>query len=70
MTGTALAVIADLIVALAVIVSATVLLALSKIDPQTAMALYTAGIAMISGGTKAALALKVPTAAERTGPQS
>lgn len=66
MTQTTLAVVADLIVAVAIIAAATVLLALDKIDSTTAMALYTAGIGLIGGGTKAALALKVPTTAQRT----
>lgn len=60
MSGTSLAVIADLIVAVCIIAAATVLLALNKTDSTTAMALYTAAIAMIGGGTKAAVALKVP----------
>lgn len=48
-------------VALAIIAAATVLLALSKIDGTTAMALYTAALAAVGAGTSTALALKVPT---------
>lgn len=60
MSSTTLAVVADLIVAVAIIAAATILLALDKVDSTTAMALYTAGIGLIGGGTKAAVALKVP----------
>lgn len=68
MNSSTLAVIADLIVAVALIAAATVLLALNKIDSTTAMALYTAGIGMIGGGTKAALALKVPASSQTVTP--
>lgn len=64
MTSTTLAVIADLVVAVALIAAATVLLALGKTDGTTAMAIYTAAIALIGGGSKAALALKVPTTSQ------
>ena len=46
---------------MAIIAAATVLLALHDIDSTTAMALYTAGLAVIGAGTSTALALKVPT---------
>jgi hypothetical protein len=50
------------VVALAIISAATVLLSLHDIDSTTAMALFTAGLAVVGGTTSTALALKVPTA--------
>ena len=61
MPTTTLVTIVHAIVALAIIVAATVLLALHDIDGTTAMALYTAAFAAVGIGTSTALALKVPT---------
>jgi hypothetical protein len=46
---------------LAIIVSATVLLALHDLTETTAMALYAAAIGLIGGSLNTALALKVPS---------
>lgn len=57
------------IVAVAIIVAATVLLALNDIDGTTAMALYTAALAAVGAGTSTALALKVPAPSTPPPPQ-
>jgi hypothetical protein len=61
MTSETLVTIIHGVVAVAIIAAATVLLAMSKIDGTTAMALYTAALAAVGAGTSTALALKVPT---------
>lgn len=54
------------VVAVSLIVAATVLLALQDIDGTTAMALYTAALAAVGAGTSTALALKVPAPESQT----
>lgn len=61
MSSTTLVTVIHGLVAVAIIVAATVLLALHDIDGTTAMALYTAALAAVGAGTSTALALKVPT---------
>lgn len=61
MSTTTLVTVIHGVVAVAIITAATVLLAMSKIDGTTAMALYTAALAAVGAGTSTALALKVPT---------
>ena len=61
MTSTTLVTAIHGVVAVALIVAGTVLLALHDIDGTTAMALYTASLAAVGAGTSTALALKVPT---------
>ena len=61
MNGTTLATITHGVIGLALVAAATVLLAMSKIDSTTAMALYTAAVGLIGGSASTALALKVPT---------
>lgn len=60
MTSTTLAAVTHAIIGLALVVSATVLLALHDLDSTTAMALYTAAVGLISGSAATSLALKVP----------
>lgn len=60
MNGTTLVTVIHGVVALAIIAASTILLALHDIDGETAMALYTAGLAAVGAGTSTALALKVP----------
>lgn len=60
MQATTLVTIVHAVVAVAIIVASTVLLALHDIDPQTAMALYLAALTAVGAGTSTALALKVP----------
>jgi hypothetical protein len=61
MSSTTLATIGHLLMGLAIIVSATVLLALHDLTETTAMALYAAAIGLIGGSLNTALALKVPS---------
>jgi hypothetical protein len=60
MKSTTLAVIIGGITGLALIAAATVLLALHDLSESTAIALYTAAGALVTGDAKALLALKVP----------
>ena len=61
MASTTLVTVIHGVVAVGIIVAATVLLALHDIDSTTAMALYGTALAAIGAGTSTALALKVPT---------
>ena len=61
MQSTTLVTIVHAVVAVSIIVAATVLLALHDLDPTTAMALYGTALAAVGAGTSTALALKVPT---------
>jgi hypothetical protein len=67
MAATTLVTIIHGVVAVSIIVAATVLLALHDIDGTTAMALYTASLAAVGAGTSTALALKVPTPEQPVG---
>lgn len=60
MNSATLATIIHGIMGLALVVAATVLLCLSKVDSTTAMALYTAAVGLIGASANTALALKVP----------
>lgn len=48
------------VVAVSIVASATVLLALEHIDSTTALALYGAALALVGGTTNTLLALRVP----------
>jgi ABC-type nickel/cobalt efflux system permease component RcnA len=61
MSSTTLVTIIHGVVAVSIIAAATTLLALSKIDATTAMALYTASLGVVGAATGTMLALKVPT---------
>jgi hypothetical protein len=61
MSGTALTLLVDGLIGLAVIVGAVVLLAVGKLDATSGIALISTGAAVGIGSGKAALALKVPT---------
>jgi hypothetical protein len=61
MTSTTWAALTHAVIGLALVVSATVLLALHDIDSTTAMALYAGAVGLIGGSANTALALKVPT---------
>lgn len=63
MTQTTVATLIDGVVAGIIAVSATVLLALGKVDPQTAIALYSTAVVLIGGTAKTLLALHVPAPA-------
>lgn len=69
MSSTTLVTLIHGVVAVAIIAAATTLLALSKIDGTTAMALYTAALAATGAGTSTALALKVPAPGQSSPPQ-
>ena len=60
MSTTSLTILAEAVIAVAVIAAVTVLLALHDLSEATAIALYGAAVALVSGTTKAQLALKVP----------
>lgn len=61
MTSTTIATLTHAAIGLALVVSATVLLALNDLDATTAMALYAGAVGLIGGSANTALALKVPT---------
>lgn len=63
MRQTTIALLIDGAVAVIIAVSATVLLALGKIDAQTAIALYSTSVVLIGGSAKTLLALHVPAPA-------
>lgn len=58
----------DGVVALAIIASATVLLALHDLSEPTAIALYGVAVTLIGGSAKALLALHIPAPARTTSP--
>jgi uncharacterized membrane protein len=60
MNTTTLAAITHAIIGLALVVAATVLLALHDLDSTTAMALYAGAVGLIGGSAATSLALKVP----------
>ena len=60
MGTSALSIIVDGVLGLAVIAGGIVLLALGKIDQPTGIAVIGAGVAVAKGATSSALALKVP----------
>ncbi len=62
MSSTTLATMTAAIMGLAIIVSVTTLLALHDMSEATAIALYTAAIALVNGSAAAHIALKVPPA--------
>lgn len=62
MTPTTLVTVIHGVVAVAIVASATVLLALHDVDSTTALALYGAALALVGGATNTLLALRVPTA--------
>ena len=66
MNGTTIATVTHAVIGLALVASATVLLALGKIDSTTAMALYAGAVGLIGGSASTALALKVPTPENRS----
>jgi ABC-type nickel/cobalt efflux system permease component RcnA len=55
------------VVAVAIVTSATVLLALHDVDSTTALALYGAALALVGGTTSTLLALRVPPTNDSTG---
>lgn len=60
MSATTLAAVTHAIIGFALVVSATVLLALHDLDSTTAMALYAGAVGLIGGSASTTLALKVP----------
>lgn len=62
MSATTLATVIHGVIGLAIVASATTLLALHDIDSTTAMALYAAAVGLIGASANTALALKVPPA--------
>lgn len=60
MSNESITTLVDGVLALAIIASSAVLLALSKIDGTTALALFGVAITMAGGSAKALLALRVP----------
>lgn len=66
MHSTTLGVVTHAVVGLALIAAATVLLALHDLTEATAIALYTAAGALVTGSANSALALRVPTKAKPT----
>ena len=60
MTNVNLNIIMDGTIGLAIIVAGIILLALSKVDAQTGIAIIAAGAAYAKGTTQSVLALKVP----------
>jgi hypothetical protein len=64
MSSTTLSTVIDGAIGLAVIIGGIILVALSKIDAQTGIAVIGAGVLAAKGATSAALALKVPTPAQ------
>lgn len=62
MTQQLVGVLIDGVLAIAIVAAATVLLALGKIDAQTAIALFGTAVVLVGGSAKALLALHVPTA--------
>jgi hypothetical protein len=66
MSSTTLASVTHAIIGLAMVASATVLLALHDIDSTTAMALYAGAVGLIGGSAATSLALKVPTPENRS----
>lgn len=70
MTSTTLATLIHGVGGIVIVVAATVLLALNKLDSTTAMALYSAGIGLITGSAAVSLALKVPTSSSSSQSQS
>jgi hypothetical protein len=61
MTSTTLVTVIHGVVAVAIVVAATVLLALHDVDSTTALALFGASLALVGGATNTLLALRVPT---------
>ena len=61
MNSTTLATVIHGIMGLAIVIAATVLLALGSLTETTAMALFAGAIGLIGGSATTALALKVPT---------
>lgn len=61
MSSTTLATLIHGVGGMVIVVAATVLLSLGKLDSTTAMALFTAGVGLITGSAAVSLALKVPT---------
>jgi uncharacterized membrane protein len=60
MSATTLAAVTHAIIGLALVIAATVLVALHDIDSTTAMALYAGAVGLIGGSAATTLALKVP----------
>lgn len=60
MKSTTLATIVDGVIALAIVASATVLLALHDLSESTAITLIGVGVVLVGGSAKTLLALKVP----------
>jgi hypothetical protein len=61
MHSTTLTTVVDGVVAVAVIIAGTVLLALHALGSTAALAVIGIGVTLVSGTTKTLLALKVPT---------
>jgi hypothetical protein len=70
MKATTLSVIVDAVIAVSVIASVTVLLALHDLSESTAIALFGVAVTLVGGSAKALLALKVPAAPPTTPPVS
>jgi hypothetical protein len=68
MSSTTLVTVIHGVIAVAIVVASTVLLALHDIDSTTAMALYTASLATIGAATGTVLALKVPAPSDTSTP--
>jgi hypothetical protein len=61
MSSTTIAALTHAAIGFALVISATVLLALHDLDSTTAMALYAGAVGLIGGSASTTLALKVPT---------
>jgi hypothetical protein len=68
MKSTTLATIVDGVIALAIVASATILLALHDLSESTAISLIGVGVVLVGGSAKALLALKVPAPAQPVAP--
>jgi hypothetical protein len=68
MNSTTLATVTHALIGLALIGAATVLLALHDVSESTAIALYTAAGALVTGSANTLLALKVPTSSTSDAP--
>lgn len=68
MKASTLATVIDGAVALAIIASSTVLIALDKIDAPTALSLMGVAVVLVGGSAKALLALHVPAPTQAVSP--
>lgn len=68
MSSTTLATIIDGMIALAIVVAVTVLLALHDLSETTAIALYGVAVTLVGGSAKSLLALKIPAPTQHVSP--